>query len=434
MPTSSELAANDAVLIDAISKRYTIGARLDRRSFREVVAGLFSARHRREAAELRTLWALRDVSFNVPTGEATAIIGQNGAGKSTLLKILSRITEPTSGQVLVRGRVSSLLEVGTGFHGSLTGRENIQLNGAILGMTRKEIRRRFDEIVAFAEVERFIDTPVKYYSTGMYLRLAFAVAAHLEPEILVVDEVLAVGDAAFQAKCLRKMGDVASDGRTVLFVSHNIPAVKTLCKTAVWLREGALVDRGPADGIIDRYLQHSLSDAGIDEVQKMIDAMPEDPLFRMRRVALLQGGRQRAVIGNGAPLDVEIAFDVRRTTPGLYVSIALHDLEETLIFESVQNGDGDRLPLIDAGSYVARVTIPADLLAPRRYQLRVNAAIVNVRRCMPDAVRIHFDVQQTGVVNRALPGQQTAGRLAPRLDWSLEPAGVPADREPLALR
>jgi lipopolysaccharide transport system ATP-binding protein len=360
---------------------------------------------------------LRDVSFKVETGDATAIIGQNGAGKSTLLKILSRITEPTSGRIIVGGRVSSLLEVGTGFHGSLTGRENIQLNGAILGMTRKEIRERYDEIVAFAEVDRLIDTPVKYYSTGMYLRLAFAVAAHLEPEILVVDEVLAVGDAAFQAKCLRKMGDVASHGRTVLFVSHNMPAVKALCKTAVWLKEGKVVDRGPADQIIDRYLQHSFSDAGLDEVQAMIDSLPEDPVFQLRRITLTQSGARCTVVGNGEPLDVEIAFDVRKTTLGLYAYIVLYDLDETQIFESLQNGDCDRAPLMEAGSYIARVAIPANLLAPRQYQLRVNAAIVNVRRCIPDAVRINFDVQQTGIVNRAFPGYQTLGRLAPHLHW-----------------
>ncbi len=414
---------DDALVIDSISKRYAIGAKVDPRSFREAVAGILSVRRRREAAELRTLWALRDVSFTVEAGEATAIIGQNGAGKSTLLRILSRITEPTSGTIAGCGRVSSLLEVGTGFHGSLTGRENIQLNGAILGMTRKEIRERLDQIVAFAEVDRFIDTPVKYYSTGMYMRLAFAVAAHLEPEILVVDEVLAVGDAAFQAKCLRKMGDVASRGRTVLFVSHNMPAVKALCKTAVWLKEGQVADRGPAGQIIDRYLQHSFSEAGLDEVQTMIDSLPEDPVFRLRRIELQQNGMRRAVVENGKPLDVEIAFDVRRTTLGLYAYIALHDLDDTLLFESLQGGDGAHAPLLETGSYVARVTIPADLLSPRPYQLRFNAAIATVRHCIRDAVRINFDVQQTGIVNRAWPGYQTAGRLAPQLNWVVRRIG-----------
>jgi lipopolysaccharide transport system ATP-binding protein len=191
-----------------------------------------------------TLWALRDVSFQVEQGEVLGIIGRNGAGKSTLLKILSRVTAPTSGRVKVKGRIASLLEVGTGFHPELTGRENVYLNGAILGMTREEVTRKFDEIVDFAEVEKFIDTPVKRYSSGMYVRLAFAVAAHLDPEILLVDEVLAVGDAEFQKKCLGKMGDVAKEGRTVLFVSHNMAAVQRLCTKTAWVNRGNLVDSG----------------------------------------------------------------------------------------------------------------------------------------------------------------------------------------------
>ncbi|RME47458.1 MAG: ABC transporter ATP-binding protein, partial [Chloroflexi bacterium] len=194
-----------------------------------------------------TIWALRDVSFEVKRGEVVGIIGRNGAGKSTLLKILSRITEPTSGRAEIHGRVGSLLEVGTGFHPELTGRENIYLNGAILGMRKREIDRKFDEIVAFAEIEKFIDTPVKRYSSGMYVRLAFAVAAHLEPEILLVDEVLAVGDAAFQKKCLGKMGDVAKEGRTVLFVSHNMAAITSLCQRAIWLEEGKIKEDGSAE-------------------------------------------------------------------------------------------------------------------------------------------------------------------------------------------
>ncbi|MCX7841001.1 MAG: ABC transporter ATP-binding protein, partial [Anaerolineae bacterium] len=201
-----------------------------------------------------TIWALRDVSFEVKRGEVIGIIGRNGAGKSTLLKILSRITEPTEGRAIINGRVGSLLEVGTGFHPELTGRENIYLNGAILGMKKAEIDRKFDEIVAFAEVEKFLDTPVKHYSSGMYVRLAFAVAAHLEPEILLVDEVLAVGDAAFQKKCLGKMGDVAREGRTVLFVSHNMAAIQQLCSKAVLLQSGVLRSWGTVRQVIEMYL------------------------------------------------------------------------------------------------------------------------------------------------------------------------------------
>ena len=204
------------------------------------------------------IWALKDISFEVKQGEVLGIIGRNGAGKSTMLKILSRVTAPTTGECRIKGRIASLLEVGTGFHPELTGRENIFLNGAILGMTKDEIRRKFDEIVAFSEVEKYIDTPVKRYSSGMYVRLAFAVAAHLEPEILIIDEVLAVGDAAFQKRCLGKMGDVAKQGRTVLFVSHNLAAIIALCSQSLLFRDGALAERGNTESVVDRYLQEGL--------------------------------------------------------------------------------------------------------------------------------------------------------------------------------
>jgi lipopolysaccharide transport system ATP-binding protein len=416
------MSSEHAVHVDRVSKLYRIGAQFDQRTFREAVTDFIALRRRTEEPGARDLWALRDVSFDVRRGEAIGIIGQNGAGKSTLLKILSRITEPTSGRIEVRGRVSSLLEVGTGFHAELTGRENIQLNGAILGMTRKEIRERFDEIVAFAEVERFIDTPVKYYSSGMYMRLAFAVAAHLEPEILVVDEVLAVGDAAFQAKCLRKMNDVASHGRTVLFVSHNMTAVKSLCRAAVWLRQGGVVEIGDAASVVTHYLQHASSRAGLDDVAEIIAAFPEDPVFRLDSITLRQHGQTSTALVNGEPIDVEIAFEVKTTTLGLHVYTQVFDLDEILLFESLHNGDTDAPPRVDAGRYVATMRIPADLLAARPYQLRVHAGIADVRSLIPEPVRINFDVQQTGIVNRAYPGYPPAGRIAPRLDWRVERA------------
>ncbi len=258
------------IKVDNLSKRYRIGAvEPGYRTLREAImewvttpvrnfSRLRSLTRFKDGDEADVIWALKDVSFEVNEGEVLGIIGSNGAGKSTLLKILSRITEPTSGSVKMRGRVSSLLEVGTGFHPELTGRENIFLNGAILGMHRKEIERKFDEIVAFAEIEKFVDTPVKRYSSGMYVRLAFAVAAHLEPEILLVDEVLAVGDAAFQRKCLGKMGDIAKGGRTVLFISHNTEAVRSLCESAVWLDNGQIVEKGPVDRVVSDYEEHQL--------------------------------------------------------------------------------------------------------------------------------------------------------------------------------
>ena len=254
--------SDPTISVENLSKRYIIArARDSRDGLRHRLEGALRAPFtllRSHVAEKRQrnedFWALKNVSFNVRQGDVVGIIGRNGAGKSTLLKVLSRITEPTEGRIRLRGRVASLLEVGTGFHQELTGRENVFLNGAILGMTRAEIRRKFDEIVAFSEIEQFLDTPVKRYSSGMYVRLAFAVAAHLEPEILIVDEVLAVGDIEFQRKCLGKMGDVAHQGRTVLFVSHNLMAIKALCPKCMYLRNGFLVALSDTNHIIDRYL------------------------------------------------------------------------------------------------------------------------------------------------------------------------------------
>ncbi|HTR79998.1 MAG TPA: ABC transporter ATP-binding protein [Bacteroidota bacterium] len=245
--------------VEHLGKQYRIGARRRGNSFRDLfdekVRSIFSKKDKKVSSFKDTIWALEDVSFDVQEGEVLGIIGRNGAGKSTLLKILARITAPTRGRIRLEGRIASLLEVGTGFSGELTGRENIFLNGAILGMKRMEIKRKFDEIVAFADMEKFIDTPVKHYSSGMYMRLAFAVAAHLEPEILIVDEVLAVGDIEFQRKCLGKLGDVATSGRTVLFVSHNTAAVQTLCKTGLLLAGGKLAHFGSAEECVAKYLQ-----------------------------------------------------------------------------------------------------------------------------------------------------------------------------------
>ena len=251
--------AHHATLRDIIAR--------EARNFTRKAVDVLRGRQIVQGDEVEQFWALKNVSFEVKQGEIIGIIGRNGAGKSTLLKILSRITEPTQGRVTLRGRVASLLEVGTGFHPELTGRENIFLNGAILGMTRSEIRTKFDEIVAFAEVEKFLDTPVKHYSSGMYVRLAFAVAAHLEPEILLVDEVLAVGDVEFQKKCLGKMEGVVREGRTVLFVSHQIAAVNQLCRRIVWLDKGTVFDYGETDTVLPKYLSTGLSDAPVVRFQ-----------------------------------------------------------------------------------------------------------------------------------------------------------------------
>jgi len=270
----------------------------------------------RESVDLEELWALKDINFEVQQGDRVGIIGANGAGKSTLLKVLSRITEPTTGKVRIKGRVSSLLEVGTGFHPELTGRENIFLNGAILGMTRQEVKRKFDEIVAFAELEKFLDTPVKRYSSGMYVRLAFAVAAHLEPEILIVDEVLAVGDAAFQKKCLSKMENVAGEGRTVLFVSHNMGAIRSLCSKSVLLQQGQLIIHDGTDRVIDYYIRDNVSQESCaavelrDHLSRLAGMVPVLTRLTIRDSSL----RPSSVFTQSETIIIEIEYDARLLT------------------------------------------------------------------------------------------------------------------------
>src|SRR5262245_9769381 len=280
-----------AITCHALSKQYRIGERERYLTLRETLTGLASAPFRRRhssrrVSEAPTIWALDDVSFDLERGEVLGIIGRNGAGKSTLLRILSRITTPTRGYADMHGRIGSLLEVGTGFHPELTGRENIYLNGAVLGMKRHEIRRRFDDIVAFAEVATFIDTPVKRFSSGMYMRLAFAVAAHIESEILVVDEVLAVGDAQFQRKCLGKMNEVSGAGRTVLFVSHNMTAVQALCRTGLWLDQGRIRGFGDSRTVVSDYLRET-KDSLNERVWSSPETAPGTAQVRLHRVRLV---------------------------------------------------------------------------------------------------------------------------------------------------
>jgi lipopolysaccharide transport system ATP-binding protein len=321
--------------------------------------------------QLEEFWALNDVSFEIKQGDVVGIIGRNGAGKSTLLKLLSRITEPTTGRIRLRGRVASLLEVGTGFHPELTGRENIFLNGAILGMSRVEIKKKFDEIVAFAEVEKFLDTPVKRYSSGMYMRLAFAVAAHLEPEILVVDEVLAVGDAAFQKKCLGKMQDVSKGGRTVLFVSHNMGAVTSLCHTGIWLQQGRVVKTGSARQIVDEYLTVN---ADTHKTVMDLSAMPRMGEFgrklKIERLEWLSG----LPLQHGETISARIHFRALQDVEDVTMGIGFSTLEGTRLLTYETDFQAGFRPNLKAGAVCqTEVTIPDLCLAPGIYSVDIGS-------------------------------------------------------------
>ena len=324
--------------------------------------------------KLEEFWALRDISFEVRQGEAVGIIGRNGAGKSTLLKLLSRITEPTKGRIELEGRVASLLEVGTGFHPELTGRENIFLNGAVLGMHRAEIRRKFDEIVAFAEVEKFLDTPVKHFSSGMYMRLAFAVAAHLEPEILIVDEVLAVGDAAFQKKCLGKMQDVSTkEGRTVLFVSHNMAAVRSLCSRSILLDGGKIAMDGQVEECIGRYL--SVAQDMPAKIHTAGLRRREDHDAKALRITsvTLGEGNARAICFSGQPLVLHMEFEVHLPLEDVILGFAVHSSEDIRIFESRSVDSYRPIARLLPGKYVLQAVLPSNPLNSGLYLLHVGA-------------------------------------------------------------
>jgi lipopolysaccharide transport system ATP-binding protein len=369
-----------ALRAEGLGKSYRIGAaRAPYRTLREALMEAAAAPARRARALLAgrstaaaesEVWALREVSFDVKAGEAVGIIGRNGAGKSTLLKVLSRITEPTTGRVGLRGRVGSLLEVGTGFHPELTGRENVYLNGAILGLSRADIAGRFDQIVSFAELERFLDTPVKRYSSGMYMRLAFAVAAHLEPDILLVDEVLAVGDAEFQKKCLGRMDEVARQGRTVLFVSHNMHAVRRLCARGLWLEAGALRLDAGADEAVRAYMASASGAAGSGGGRRA----PED--VREGRAAHFEGWRLDAaepgMVESGG--EVTLLFDVlvRERVRGAYFGVALWSEGDALVWAGSSHDGAGATRDLDPGRYRLRVALGRMPLAAGAYSLELS--------------------------------------------------------------
>ena len=370
------------------------------------------------ASKRETFWALKDVSFEVKQGEVLGIIGRNGAGKSTLLKILSRITRPTTGYAQMNGRVGSLLEVGTGFHPELTGRENIFLNGAVLGMSRRDIQHKFDEIVAFAEVEYFLDTPVKRYSSGMYMRLAFAVAAHLEPEILVVDEVLAVGDAEFQKKSLGKMGEVAQSGRTVLFVSHNLSAIKSLCNRAILLENGNKTFDGDVLAASALYLRADDTHE-TDTIYWDAEHAPASRCARLLEVNILNDGK---LVGSQVltelPIQIAIRFQVIEDQAKVGTSIRLFTTDGTLTFVSISNHEPEwHMRERPRGIYRSICEIPANFLADGSYSLSVVLWDGNYQDGITENDVLVFRAHEKGYIRGDYPSQ-IKGSIYPLLKWT----------------
>jgi lipopolysaccharide transport system ATP-binding protein len=429
------LASQIALRTEGLSKQFHIGRALENgRALPEALLTIFTAPFRRAgrllqghasaAAELdETIWALRNISLEIRRGEVVGIIGRNGAGKSTLLKILSRITEPTEGFTEIHGRVGALLEVGTGFHPELSGRENIYLNGAILGMKRAEIDRKFDEIVAFAEVERFIDTPVKHYSSGMQTRLGFAVAAHLEPEILIVDEVLAVGDARFQRKCLNKMQDVGQQGRTVLFVSHNMTATTRLCERAILIEEGRILHDGPSSEVVAAYLASGLGTTAAREWPDLTKA-PGSEVARLRAVRVRgEDGLISDAMDIRRTIAIEMEYAVLRPEQVLVPRLTFANDEGLCLFVSSE-GEGDwaghrREP----GRYVSTAWIPGNLLTEG--MIFVGAALLGehphvVHAQEEQAVAFQVIDSLEGDSARGDYGGRMGGSIRPLLEWNTQ--------------
>lgn len=416
-----------AIRVHGLGKQYRLGGKVQSyRTLRDTIVDTLTWPLRLVKGELRhraeKIWALRDVSFEIQRGQVLGIIGRNGAGKSTLLKILSRVTEPTVGYAEIHGRVGSLLEVGTGFHPELTGRENIYLNGAVLGMKRREIAGKFDEIVDFSGVSKFIDTPVKHYSSGMYLRLAFSVAAHLEPEILVVDEVLAVGDAEFQRKCLGKMSDVAEAGRTVLFVSHNMSAILRLTEESIVLETGKLTYRAATRQAVDYYMASGLSQSGEriwspDEIPA--DAEPFRPIAM--RVRDPQGKVVEAVQSR-QPLEIEVEYELVKPIKGLRVGVYLQTVRGETVFTSFDTDEleqYDKYAIRSAGHYISRTQLPAHFLNEGQYVLGINASSFRVRRYFQEERALAFTVDAIGAPGMQWP-EPRQGPVRPMLAWVIE--------------
>ena len=428
--------SDKAIVVENLSKSYLLGHRSsaharykyvalrdvvgrEMRNFGRKAADLMRGRQIVQGDEIEEFWALKDISFEVKQGEVLGIIGRNGAGKSTLLKILSRITEPTRGRALLRGRVASLLEVGTGFHPELTGRENIHLNGAILGMRRAEIRRKFDEIVAFAQVEKFLDTPVKYYSSGMYVRLAFAVAAHLEPDILVVDEVLAVGDAEFQRKCLGKMEEVSRrEGRTILVVSHNMGVVTRLCTKALWIHQGSIRNSGDPEAVIGRYLAQVVPSQ--DRLIRL-DHIPREPWLaddRLRFECL--EWLTSLPPQHGEPARIRLHFEVRAPVAGASIYLGLNSLGGARVLTYQMDHEAMHRDLARPGRYWVDLVIDPWILGPDVYDMDVSCrsggfhVVDSIRGCT--RLEVIAGPKTPTLIAQGSPGVRLEGA------WSWDPA------------
>jgi lipopolysaccharide transport system ATP-binding protein len=411
-----------AIRVKNLGKQYRIGEQLSTyNTLRETISEYFSSKGKKRIDKPDSIWALRNLNFEIAQGQVIGVVGRNGAGKSTLLKILSRVTEPTEGMAEIRGRVGSLLEVGTGFHPELTGRENIFLNGAILGMRRSEIAFKFDEIVAFAEVEKFIDTPVKRYSSGMYLRLAFAVAAHLEPEILVVDEVLAVGDAEFQRKCLGKMSDVAEQGRTVMFVSHNMSAILRLTEETLVIDKGNLLLRAPTQEAVDYYLSRGLRQEG-QRIWGKKDIPASAAPFHPIAVRLLDEDNQVTdTVRSVNPITLEVEYEVEKAIKGLRVGIYLITSRGEFVFTSFdtdQPAKFDKYSQRKKGIYISRCVIPANLLNAGRYVVGINASAFRIKTYFHDEQAFAFNVDASGSPGMHWP-ETRLGPVRPALQWEI---------------
>ncbi len=402
-----------------LSKLYLLGG-TSHNSLRDALVSFVKNPKRDKKQEL---WALRDVSFDVKDGETLGIIGHNGAGKSTLLKILSRITKPTNGNVEIRGRVGSLLEVGTGFHNELTGRENIHLNGAILGMKRAEIEKKFDEIVAFSELEKFLDTPVKYYSSGMYMRLAFAVAAHLEPEILIVDEVLAVGDISFQKKCLNKMKTVGESGRTVLFVSHDMSAINRLCSRAIWLKNGKIERDGETGETVSAYL-HEQAETGAEKSWETAKNPPGDEVTRLLRVRVRnEKGETNSSMDIRRPVGIEMTYEVTEAGKILVPNFHFYNEQGVCVFIAHDWSEPWRTRPRPKGIYTSTAWIPGNFLAEGHIFVTVVVSTY-------EPLIVHFSERDAVVftVVDSLDGDSARGDYAgllpgivrPILNWETE--------------